>query len=62
MILIMGGLGFIGAALGRYLLEQGEEVLLTRRRTSRVPLFLSDYLNQKLKVVDCDMLDLPNLL
>jgi UDP-glucose 4-epimerase len=62
MILITGGLGFIGVGLARYILEQGKEVLLTRRRTSRIPGFLKDYLDKELRVVDSDILDLPNLL
>lgn len=62
MILITGGLGFFGTGMARYLLEQGKEVLLTRRRTSRIPLSLSDHLDKKLRVVDCDILDFPNLL
>jgi UDP-glucose 4-epimerase len=62
MILIIGGLGFIGAAVGRFLLEQGEQVLLTRRRTMRIPPLLAAYGEDKLKVVDCDVLDLPRLI
>lgn len=62
MILITGGLGFLGVGTARYLLEQGEEVLLTRRRTSRIPAFLTEYLDKKLKVVGCDIMDLPSLI
>ena len=61
MILITGGLGFFGTSLARYLLEQGEEVLLTRWRTSRIPTFLTKHLDKKLKVVDCNILDFTNL-
>ena len=61
MILITGGLGFIGVGLTRYLLEQGKEVLITRRRTSRIPASLKKDLDKKLQVADCDILDLPNL-
>lgn len=62
MILITGGLGFIGVGLARYLLEQNEKVVLTRRRTSRIPGLLKTYMDKDLKVVDCDILDFPNLL
>jgi len=62
MILITGGLGFLGVGTARYLLGVGENVLLTRRRTSRIPLFLADHLDNKLRVVDGDVQDLPNLI
>ncbi len=62
MILITGGLGFLGTGLARHLLLQGEEVLLTRRRTSQVPAFLKPHLGKSLKIVECDVLDLPGLI
>jgi nucleoside-diphosphate-sugar epimerase len=62
MILITGGLGFFGTHLARYLLDQGEEVVLTRHRTSRLPAFLENDLNRSLKIAECDILDLANFL
>ncbi len=61
MILITGGLGFLGSGLARYLLDQGEEVVLTRRRNARIPAMLANDLDKKLRIVDCDILDLPSL-
>ena len=61
MILITGGLGFLGSGLARYLLDQGEQVVLTRRRNARIPPMLANDLDKKLKVVYCDILDLPSL-
>ena len=37
MILVTGGLGFLGGNLGKYLLDRGQEVLLTRNRNIEVP-------------------------
>ena len=62
MILITGGLGFLGTGVARYLLQLGQEVLLTRHRSSRVPVFLAHYLDKSLKIADCDLLDMPSLI
>lgn len=40
MILITGGLGFIGLHTARAFLDAGESVVLTRYRSARVPEFL----------------------
>jgi UDP-glucose 4-epimerase len=42
MILVTGGLGFIGTHVARGLLDLAEPVLLTKFNTSRVPAFLDD--------------------
>ncbi|MBI4319276.1 MAG: NAD(P)-dependent oxidoreductase [Chloroflexi bacterium] len=43
MILVVGGMGFLGCNLGRYLAEIGQTCVLTRHRTSRIPGFLELY-------------------
>ena len=62
MHLITGGFGFLGTGLARYLLDQGEEVVLTRRRNSRVPAILANDLGKGLSFVDADILDLSSLI
>jgi UDP-glucose 4-epimerase len=62
MIVITGGLGFLGTGLARYLLQQGQEVLLTKHRSSYVPGFLTPYLDRSLHIVGVDLLDMPSLI
>lgn len=62
MILITGGMGFLGISLGRYLAEQGQEVLLTQRRATSIPLILSEFIDRQVKIVNCDVLDLPSII
>src|SRR5262249_14874326 len=54
MILITGGLGFIGSHTARALLDLGESCVLTRRRTARIPAFLGD---GRVVVEDLDVTD-----
>jgi nucleoside-diphosphate-sugar epimerase len=58
MILITGGLGFLGVNLAKYLLDLGEEVLLTRHRNPRVPDILAPFLGKTLLVAPMDVTDL----
>ena len=55
MILITGGLGFIGAHTARALLDLGQSCLLTRHRHGRVPDFLEHELGRRIVIeqVDC---------
>ncbi len=61
MIMITGGLGFLGANLGKYLLDLGESVLLTRRRMTQLPSFLQNRDGDRFRVQECNILDLENL-
>jgi len=62
MILLTGGLGFLGCNLAYYLANQGEEILLTKHRTSRIPTFLEPYLNKNIITSSCDILDINAVL
>lgn len=62
MIMITGGLGFLGANLAKYLLDHGEKVLLTQHRTSQIPSFLKKEIGRRLRVESCDVLNLINVI
>ena len=55
MILITGGLGFIGLHTARALLDQGESVVLTRYRSYRVPSFLEDEVGKRVFIEPVDL-------
>ncbi|MEV5746960.1 NAD(P)-dependent oxidoreductase [Actinoallomurus sp. NPDC052308] len=57
MILITGGLGFIGSHTARALLDLGESCVLTRHRTARIPAFLEDEVGSRLFVEPLDVTD-----
>ncbi len=57
MILITGGMGFIGLHTARCLLDAGEEVLLTRYRVRREPSFLRDEIGKRVAVETLDVAD-----
>lgn len=58
MILITGGMGFIGLHTARYLASVGEPVVITRFRTSRTPEFLDRYLGSgQVRVAAMDVSD-----
>lgn len=62
MILITGGLGFIGPHAARALLDRGESCVLTRRHNSRVPEFLASELDRRVFVEQVDLTDHEALL
>jgi UDP-glucose 4-epimerase len=57
MILITGGLGFIGLHTAAAFLDAGESVVVTRHRSGRVPNFLAGQLNRRLFVEPADIAD-----
>jgi nucleoside-diphosphate-sugar epimerase len=61
MILITGGGGFIGLNLARYLVDQGQQVLLVRRHSFEVPSFIAPYIGIQVKVVQGDITEPPVL-
>jgi nucleoside-diphosphate-sugar epimerase len=61
MILITGGLGFLGANLTKLLCDNGERVLVTSNRNVQVPSFLAPYQDKTLKIVPLDITSLENV-
>jgi UDP-glucose 4-epimerase len=57
MILITGGLGFIGLHTARSLLDLGEDVVLTQYRVAREPDFIKDELGKRVFVEQLDVTD-----
>ena len=55
MILVTGGLGFIGLHTARALLDMGHDVVLTRYRSSRLPEFLADELGKRVHIEAVDL-------
>lgn len=62
MIMITGGMGFIGLHAARALLDLGEDVIITRYREDRLPSFLVPYLNKRLFIETVDVLQAESLL
>lgn len=57
MILVTGGLGFIGLHTARALLDAGEDVVLTQYRVARDPDFLRDAIGTRAFVEQLDVTD-----
>ena len=62
MILITGGLGFIGLHTARSLLDQGEECVLTQYRVAREPDFIKDEIGKRVFVEQLDVTDRDRLM
>jgi UDP-glucose 4-epimerase len=61
VILVVGGLGFVGANTARALLDLGEDCVVTRHRSDRVPAVLAGAPGSRLSVEPLDVLDLAAL-
>jgi UDP-glucose 4-epimerase len=61
MILITGGMGFIGLHTARRILDAGEDVLLTHFRVRREPDFLKDEWGKRVRVEPLDVTDAQGL-
>jgi UDP-glucose 4-epimerase len=57
MLLITGGMGFIGLHTARCFLDAGEEVVLTHFKTRREPGFIKDDLGKRARVENVDVAD-----
>ena len=62
MILITGGMGFIGLSTARQFLDVGEGVVLTYHRSWRLPDFLENDIGERLAVEKTDITNLHDLL
>jgi UDP-glucose 4-epimerase len=62
MILITGGLGFIGTHTARAMLDLGESCVLVQRRAPAAPSALADELGRRVFVEQANILDWPRFL
>jgi UDP-glucose 4-epimerase len=62
MILIIGGLGFVGSNTAQAMLEVGEDCVLTRHQNNRVPAFLKDHIGKRIFLEPLDITDAQALL
>jgi UDP-glucose 4-epimerase len=61
MILITGGLGFLGCNLAKVLCDGGEQVLLTSNRNTEVPPLIAPFKGKSLAVAPLDITSLDNV-
>jgi len=61
MILITGGLGFLGCNLAKLLCDNGERVLLTKNRNAEVPPLLAPFMDRQLKIIPLDITSLEKV-
>lgn len=57
MILVTGGMGFIGLHTARRLVDAGSEAVITRYRATREPEFIAEHLGHKVVVETLDVTD-----
>ena len=57
MILVTGGMGFIGLHTTRALVDAGEDVVITYYQTWREPDFIKDEFDKRVKVEKVDVPD-----
>ena len=62
MILITGGLGFIGLHTARALLDLGQSCVLIQHRTARQPDFIKNEIGQRIFIEEADIADQNTLL
>ena len=62
MLLVTGGLGFIGLHTARALLDLGEELVLTQYRVAREPDFIRDEAGKRVHVEQLDVTDADRLM
>jgi UDP-glucose 4-epimerase len=61
VILITGGLGFLGCNLAKLLCDGGEKVLLTSNRNTNVPPLIAPFLGNHLRVASLDITSLDSV-
>ncbi len=61
MILIIGGLGFVGSNTAQAMLEVGEDCILMQRKNGRVPEFLKDQVGKRIFIEPADVTDFKTL-
>ena len=61
MILITGGMGFIGLHTAKAIIDAGEDVVVTRYRTTREPSFLKDVMGKRFFSEQADVADAEQL-
>jgi UDP-glucose 4-epimerase len=62
MILVIGGLGFVGSNTTEALLKLGEDCVVTRYEKDIVPSFLKDFIGKHLFVEQVDVMNLDSLM
>jgi len=61
MILLTGGMGFLGCNLAYYLAKKGCKLLLGQHRIASIPIFLEPMMGKNIETSECDVLDSTNL-